>query len=71
MTVAEIEQRLVVIRAMADPGGPTAAAVAHEAERGLWRDVLTAIAERRCEDPAACAAACLQSEAIDFIRWFE
>ena len=42
---------------------------AHEAEDALHRDVLQAIADGRCVDPSACAAAALETRAIKFARW--
>lgn len=44
----------------------------HEGAEGdegrLWRAVLRAIAEGRCEDPAGCARAALESEDLEFKR---
>jgi hypothetical protein len=64
MTVEEIEDRVAMIAdAAGDPED------AHEKEDRLFRDVLRAITERECADPAACAAAALRSCAIPFPRW--
>lgn len=41
---------------------------AHADEDRLWRDVLRAIAEGWCEDPAACARAALESQDLEFKR---
>ena len=43
---------------------------AHIAEDELYMDVLKAIAEGRCDDPAACASEALKSDNIDFVRWY-
>ena len=42
---------------------------AHGMEDNLFRAVLSAIAEDRCDDPKQCAALALTSEEIDFARW--
>lgn len=42
---------------------------AHIWERHLHEDVMRAIAEGRCEDPAAAATAALRPESIAFPRW--
>lgn len=44
--------------------------VAHQLEDRLRSDVLTAIAERRCPDPAAAAAVVLTTAELDFSRWY-
>jgi hypothetical protein len=43
---------------------------AHIMADDVHRDVLKAIAERLCADPAACAAAALETDDIDFPRWY-
>jgi hypothetical protein len=43
--------------------------LAHMLEDALYRNVLHAIAEGRAKDPSACAAAALESDAIEFSRW--
>jgi hypothetical protein len=65
MNIKEIDERLMRIAAIASDH-----ARAHEAEDELHEDVLLAIAEGRCEDPAACAAAALKSLDLEFCRWY-
>lgn len=43
---------------------------AHSAEDKLHQDVLKAIANGECEDPAACAQQALMTQGIDFERWY-
>lgn len=64
LTVADILQRVADIQALADDPE-----VAHSCEDALHSDVLAAIAQGACDDPAACAAAALTTQAIDFPRW--
>lgn len=64
MTVNEIKSRIAAIEA--DKHLPDAA---HCAEDGLHQDVLRAIADGECADPAACAAAALATLKISFARW--
>lgn len=42
---------------------------AHSEEDALHQDVLRAIADGRCDDPAACAREALKTTEIDFSRW--
>ena len=44
--------------------------VAHRREDWLHQEVLKAIADGKCADPAACAAAALTTLDIDFERWY-
>lgn len=63
MTVDEVMARVEAMRRGAgDDEG------AHRDEDELWRDVLVAIAERQCDDPAALAAAALTTEESDVPR---
>ena len=64
MTEAEIEKRVANIAAMVDDDE-----AAHSEEDALHRDVLMAIAEGCCEDPAACARAAMKTATLDFARW--
>lgn len=64
MTVEEIERRVEAIR---DSAGDDE--VAHGMEDRLRHDVLEAIANRKCDDPAECAGAVLRTTDIDFQRW--
>ena len=43
---------------------------AHSFEDGLHEEVLKAIAEGRCEDPAKAAALALTTRNIEFCRWY-
>lgn len=64
MTVDDVRKELDRIRSMArDPEA------AHGSEDNLHQEVLDAIAEGNCDDPAALAAAALQSTLISFPRW--
>ena len=65
MTVCHVQKRLQQIydKRWDDEG-------AHIAEDELYMDVLKAIAEGRCDDPAACASEALKSDNIDFARWY-
>lgn len=63
MTPAEIALRVEQVRAVAGDYQ-----VAHENEDDLHRDVLRAIAAGQCADAAGCAAAALETLAIDFRR---
>ncbi len=42
---------------------------AHSMEDELHQDVLTAIAEDRCDYPSGCARAALMTLELDFARW--
>ena len=43
---------------------------AHSMEDALYGALLSAIAEGRCVDPAACAKAALATQKISFARWY-
>lgn len=43
---------------------------AHVREDELRAEVLRAIADDDCDDPAGCARAALKTEALDFSRWY-
>lgn len=43
---------------------------AHSEEDILWANVLTAIATGTAENPQAMAALALESQKIDFSRWY-
>lgn len=64
MTVDEIKLRVEEIRKVAHDDER-----AHCEEDDLHRDVLSAIADGSAEDPAACAAAALETRSISFARW--
>jgi hypothetical protein len=66
MTPDEVAQRIVAIKRYSDDGDD---ADAHVREDLLYRDLLSAIAEGRCSDPAECARLALTTQAIDFARW--
>ena len=64
MTVADVEHRLDKIeRKRGDDE------VAHSWEDELHQDVLRAIADGQCSDPAAIARTALLSDEIEFSRW--
>jgi len=42
---------------------------AHGLEDELFEDVLTAIAERTCDDPVACAREAVKTTEIEFARY--
>lgn len=44
--------------------------IAHEEEDALYREVLIAIAENRCDSPSACAKAALEASKLDFPRYY-
>ncbi len=64
MTVDEVKKRVAYIEACKRDNE-----AAHSAEDEIHQDVLRAIAEGRCADPAACAAEALKSLDISFARW--
>lgn len=43
---------------------------AHLKEDALYRNLLKAIADGTCNDPAGCAKLALTSAEIDFSRWY-
>jgi hypothetical protein len=44
-------------------------AMAHAGADQIWQQVLAAIAQGRCDDAAACAAAALETLNLRFTRW--
>jgi len=64
LTVADVAVRVQRIRSMAGDDE-----VAHGEEDLLHQDVLTAIANGRCEDVRGCARAALETVKINFARW--
>jgi hypothetical protein len=64
MTVDEVKARVEEIRNMA--GDDEAA---HGMEDKLHQDVLRAIANRECPNPARLAYRALETKEIDFSRW--
>ena len=65
MTLEEVNKRVEEVRTMAGD-----AEIAHGAEDSLHTDVLAAISNGECEDPAACASAALKTIEIEFTRWY-
>jgi hypothetical protein len=63
LTLAEIRKRVEEIRQEAGDDER-----AHLSEDQLRRDVLSAIADGRCEKPREAAAIALETESIDFAR---
>lgn len=66
MTVEDVQRRLATIRTYALKGDHEAA---HSCEDSLNEDVLLAIADGRCVDPAGVAREALRSSDIEFNRW--
>lgn len=64
LTVTDVESavRQIEVRAGDDEA-------AHNMEDKLYRRVLEAIRDGRCENPPACAAAALMTQDMDFARW--
>ena len=65
VTVRDVQARLEEIKRRQDFDDE-----AHALTDDLWADVLGAIAEGRCSDPAAVARAALLSEDFEFSRWY-
>ncbi len=64
MDVESVKRRLADIKASAgDDEG------AHVMEDTLHRDVLMAIRDHDCDDPAGCAGEAIKSGEIQFSRW--
>jgi len=66
MTREVVQAVVAEIADMADCDGE-----GHKAEDELHRTVLRAIADGHCDDPAACAAAALQTLELGHPRWYE
>lgn len=64
MTPDEIKKSVEVISAVAGDNED-----AHIKEDELHLAVLTAIADGTCDDPRACAAEAIKTQAIEFTRW--
>jgi hypothetical protein len=64
MKIAEIEARVMAILEAASDDE-----AAHGMEDALHQDVLRAIADGKCDDPAGCAKAALGTRRIEFARW--
>ncbi len=64
MTPQDIAKRVLAVAASAADDE-----TAHGMEDKLHHDVLLAIAEGKCEDPAGCAATALETLPLDFDRW--
>jgi hypothetical protein len=64
MTIDEIKRRVEEIKTIAGDEER-----AHSLEDGLRNDVLLAISQDKCIDPAECAFEVLKSNEIDFQRW--
>ena len=69
MKVSDVKKRVAKIKELSDTGRCTDEEAAHSEEDELQRDVLKAIAGGTCEDPAACARACLRTSKLSFARW--
>ena len=65
MTIKEIQDRIEKIRALDDDDERQ-----HRVESYLHRDVLRAIADGTCEDPAACAREAMKTWDLPFERWY-
>ena len=66
MTREKVIEKVKVILRLAQERDHEAA---HSAEDKLHQEVLTAIANGRCDDPRSLAEAALKTQGIDFIRW--
>lgn len=66
MTPQEIQKRVDAIRSKSRDSGE-----AHWMEDKLHQDVLLAIAENRCEEPAVCSRLALTTLDIDFDRSYD
>lgn len=64
LTVEDVKARVEEIRRIAVDDE-----VAHSTEDDLHQNVLSAIAEGSCDDPAACAKEALKTRDIKFARW--
>lgn len=64
MTVEQVRERVAEIEASVGDDE-----TAHGMEDRLYLDLLRAIAEGRCADPAACAAEAIKADELDFARW--
>ena len=64
MNVNEVKQLVLDIRASANDDE-----AAHGMEDALHKQVLQAIADGWCDNPAECAAAALETKHITFARW--
>ena len=64
LTVEDVKKRLSDIGATKSDEG------AHVLEDRLYEDVLRAIADGQCSDPAGCAREALKSNDFDFSRWY-
>lgn len=65
LTLDDVLRRVDAIRKMVGDDES-----AHSEEDDLHRDVLQAIADGRCDEPRACAAAALKTCELDFARWY-
>ena len=65
LTMTEVLKRVEAIRKVAVNDDETA----HSQEDTLHQDVLQAIADGRCDGPADCARAALETRSIEFSRW--
>lgn len=66
MTVADVQERLAKIRILAEACDHEAA---HSEEDLLYTEILQAIADGKCTDPAAVAREAVTSDSIKFYRW--
>lgn len=64
MTVDEVKKRVAEIASFKSDDE-----TAHSAEDDLHQEVLAAIRDGKCDDPAACAGEALKTIEIDFCRW--
>jgi len=64
LTVDQVKERVAkIVQIRSDDEA------AHSEEDLLHFEVLQAIADGNCEDPAACAREALKTEEIEFSRW--
>lgn len=66
INVDEIRKRVAEIAKIGERDDESA----HVEEARLYEDVLDAIANGACDDPAACSAEALKTRDLDFSRWY-
>lgn len=68
MTVDEVRKRVAAIARLTVEDHNDEEA--HVCEDELRMDVLQAIADGKCADPAGCAREALRTEDLEFCRWY-
>ena len=65
MNVEDVRKKVAEISAVSDEDDEQA----HLSEDELYQEVMEAIANGECDDPAGCAKEALKTLDIDFSRW--